>query len=227
MKKIITTLLFVIFSLVGSTGNRLMSEKKYEPETETLMSARFDLLNGLICSESRNYESVIDYIKLHEGFAGGKEYVCVSGRRTIGYGHVIKKGENFPPQISREFADSLLRDDFSKAYVMAQKYTPYLSGSRKLAVAHFIFSKGIGAFLGSGFRKAIRRNACVDSELVKWCHYRDRHTGRMVYSKVAASIQDWEIAMWHKDDELYEKENNYKLKCQEIAGDFQAELFSK
>ena len=202
MKKLITSLVLIPVFLAVSQ-NRLMSEK-YEPELEKYTaSTRFDLQNGLMCSESKNYESVLDYIKAHEGFAGGREYICVSGRRTIGYGHVVLKGEKFPERITKQFADSLLRADFSKSYGLAQKYAPELKGSRRLAVAHFIYSKGIAAFLQSGLRKTIKRGGNVDVEFAKWCHYTDRNTGHKVYSKVGAGIQKWETRMWHKDDALY------------------------
>ncbi|MBR6278899.1 MAG: hypothetical protein IKR41_09120 [Bacteroidales bacterium] len=209
MRKLITSLVLIPVFLTLSQ-NRLMSEK-YEPELEkNFTSSDFDLENSLMCSESKNYESVIDYIKAHEGFAGGKEYICVSGRRTIGYGHVILKGEKFPEIITREFADSLLRADFSKSYILAQKYAPQLLGSRRLAISHFIYSKGIAAFLQSGLRKAINRGGDVDAEFSKWCHYTDRKTGRKVYSKVGARIQKWEANMWHKDDELYASDKKLK-----------------
>jgi lysozyme len=182
--------------------SELCSEKEID---ESVIDFYFNLEDSLLCSERENYESVIDFIKAHEGYAGGKEYRCVSGRRTIGYGHVIKKGESFAPQISKEFADSLLRKDFSAAYNLTCKYTPQLKGSRKLAVAHFIFSKGITAFLKSGLRKAIESDMPVDEEFSKWCYYTDYKTGRKVYSKVGAGIQRWEHDMWHKDDALYAK----------------------
>lgn len=216
MKKIVSFLFLVpAFLLMCVPYNRLMSEQ-YEPEAENPETNRFDLQNGLICSENRNYESVIEYIKIHEGFAGGKEYICASGRRTIGYGHVIRKGESFPKQISREFADSLLRSDFSKAYAMTERFMPELQGSRKLAVAHFIYSKGIGAFLGSRLRKVMKKGGAVDAEFAKWCHYTDRHTGRKVYSRVGAKIQAWETAMWHLDDSLYAAYQN--INAGEVSG---------
>ncbi len=207
MKKLIASLVLVPVFLVGMPTTRLMSEK-CESDTELVQSfkpEKFDLEKELTHSETENYEKVIDFIKAHEGYAGGKEYTCVSGRRTIGYGHVIKKGEVFAEKISKEFADSLLRADFNAAYNLTCKYTPQLKGSRKLAVAHFIYSKGISAFLTSSLRKAIKRNAKVDNEFSKWCYYTDYQTGKKIYSKVGARIQKWENNMWHTDDDLYAK----------------------
>ncbi|MBQ3655821.1 MAG: hypothetical protein II956_03090 [Bacteroidales bacterium] len=213
MKKIITSLVLIPVILIGMPTTRSLSEKWDSELEKNCKTENFDLENALMCSEKANYETAINFIKAHEGYAGGKEYVCVSGRRTIGYGHVIKKGEKFADKISKEFADSLLRDDFSRAYNLASKYTPQLKGSRKLAVAHFIYSKGITAFLKSSLRKAIKRNAPVDEEFSKWCYYTDYKTGAKIYSKVGAGIQRWENAMWHKDDSLYiaHKKNSEKV----------------
>ena len=207
MKKIITSLVLIPVILMCMPTTRSLSEKWDSELEKNCKTVNSDLENRLMCSEKNNYESVIDFIKAHEGYAGGKEYVCVSGRRTIGYGHVIKKGEKFPEKITKEFADSLLRDDFSRAYDLATKYTPQLKGSRKLAVAHFIYSKGITAFLKRSLRKAIKKDAPVDGEFSKWCYYTDYKTGAKIYSKVGAGIQRWENAMWQKDDSLYTAHN--------------------
>ena len=204
MKKLITSLVAVPLLLITANSNVAMSEVNVESNyNESFKSSSFDIDNSLICSESKNYEGVIDYIKSHEGYANGKVYICVSGKLTIGYGHVIRKGENFAPQISKKTADSLLREDFKRAYALTERFTPFLKGSKKLAIAHFIYSKGIGAFLRSGLRQAIKNNGDVDEEFAKWCYYTDYKTGNKVYSKVAAGIQRWETKMWHTDDELY------------------------
>jgi len=171
----------------------------------TLDNTVFSLDQSIAESERKNYEAAIDFIKLHEGFANGRAYRCVSGKLTIGYGHVIQQGESFPEQISERFADSLLRADFKVSYATANKLYPEIRGSRKIVLAHFVFSKGIGSLLKSGLRKKIDEGGSVDEEFAKWCYYTDCKTGRKVYSKVAANIQKWENDMWHQDDILYVK----------------------
>ncbi len=206
MKKLITSLVAVPLLLITANSNVAMSEVSRElnyNQEEDYKVSSFDIENSLLCSEKLNYEGVIDYIKSHEGYANGEAYTCVSGKLTIGYGHVIREGENFGSRISKQTADSLLRQDFRKAYKLTEKFNPELEGSRKLAIAHFIYSKGIGAFLRSGLRQSIKNNGNVDVEFAKWCYYTDYKTGNKVYSKVGAGIQKWETNMWHKDDELY------------------------
>ena len=138
----------------ANPGNPLLSEQSENLDIRPASSDTFNLDLALEQSWRSNYEEVIDFIKQHEGFANGRPYRCSAGKLTIGYGHIIQKGEHFPHQISRETADSLLRRDFNRAIRTAEKFTN-LKGSRKLAVAHFIFSKGCGAFNKSTLRKEI------------------------------------------------------------------------
>ena len=206
MKKLFLTLLLIIAIAMLSTGNKLMSERYiHDSRIATHDGTYFDFERSLAESERRNYEVAIDFIKLHEGFANGRAYRCVSGKLTIGYGHVIRHGEHFPEQISERFADSLLRADFKVSYAVANKYFPEQRGSRKIVLAHFVYSKGIGSLLKSGLRRQIEAGGEVDKEFAKRCYYTENKTGRKVYSKVAARIQQWERDMWHKDDILYVK----------------------
>ncbi|MCQ2252167.1 MAG: lysozyme [Bacteroidales bacterium] len=203
MKKLITSLVIVPFLMLTVPVGQLKSEKFIEDleVKKTLTPEEFN--TRLDESEKLNYEKAIEFIKIHEGFAGGQAYTCVSGHPTIGYGHVIGENEEFPEQITLEFADSLLRSDVKKAYKTANKLYPELHGSRKVAITHFLYSKGIGAFLKSGLKKQIDANGDVDEEFGKWCYYKNHKTGNKVYSKVAARIQKWETEMWHADDDTY------------------------
>jgi lysozyme len=56
----------------------------------------------------------LDFIKRHEGFSG-QVYPDSAGNPTIGYGHLIKPGENFDQGITQERAAALLRQDVQRA----------------------------------------------------------------------------------------------------------------
>lgn len=56
-------------------------------------------------------EKVIFLIKVNEGFRR-KMYLCPAGLPTIGYGHVILKGERFE-EITEEEAGALLQKDLA------------------------------------------------------------------------------------------------------------------
>ena len=142
------------------------------------------------------YEDAIRFIKEHEGFAGGKVYVDVAGIRTIGYGHVVLKTDNFTGKISRKTADQLLRKDFDKAIKAAERETD-LTGYKKIAIAHFIFAKGIGNYLRSHLSTLVADSKPIDEELKKWCYYRNTK-GNMVRSEYSYNIRLWEIEMFNK-----------------------------
>ncbi len=192
----------VVVLTFATTGGNLMSEQSENVRHQIKTVEPFNLDEALEQSWQKNYEEVIAFIKHHEGFANGHAYRCASGNLTIGYGHIIRKGEHFPAQITKQQADSLLRSDFRQAIRTAEKLTN-LKGSRKLAVAHFIFSKGCGAFTRSTLRKEIALNGDIDREFMRWCWYTKPGTKQKVKSNVAEGISRWEVKMWHKDDNLY------------------------
>lgn len=145
----------------------------------------------------KGYNEAIEFIKSHEGFAGGKAYYDAAGIKTIGYGHVIKPGEHFPERITKKQAGNLLRKDFDKAVKAAERETD-VKGYKKIVVAHFIYAKGIGNFLKSTFRKRVLKNKPVDEELKKWCYYRNSE-GVPVRSEYIYKIRLWEIEMYNRE----------------------------
>lgn len=56
----------------------------------------------------------LDFIKKHEGFSS-LPYICAAGKETIGYGHVIKQGEQFPCGVTEQQAEEILLDDVAEA----------------------------------------------------------------------------------------------------------------
>ncbi len=146
---------------------------------------------------NKAYEETINYIKEHEGFSEGNVYTCPSSYNTIGYGHVILPSDTFNSgNISYEIADKLLRDDFDKAVKAVERETK-LEGYKKLAIAHFIFAKGIGNFKKSVLRQLILENKPIDEELKKWCFYKNSR-GVLVRSEYAYRIRLWEIEMYNR-----------------------------
>ena len=83
----------------------------------------------------------IKRIKFTEGLVN-HVYKCPGGHNTIGYGHLIKRGEHFTT-ITDEQADSLLDADYQ---FCIDNVPPIYHGNAKLAIARFIFGTGIGTF---------------------------------------------------------------------------------
>ena len=57
-------------------------------------------------------EKAVDFIKEIEGFRS-RSYYCKGNEKTIGYGHVILKGEYYDV-ITQKLADTILRNDLKK-----------------------------------------------------------------------------------------------------------------
>jgi len=143
---------------------------------------------------NKEYEKTLQYIKDHEGFANGKAYTCPGGHRTIGYGHIILENEHFT-EITEQQADSILRVDFNKS-LRALDANIKLDGSKRLAMAHFVFAKGIGSFNRSTLKKKILSNERIDNEIKKWCYYTNAK-GEKVKSQHAYNIRSWELSMYN------------------------------
>lgn len=142
------------------------------------------------------YDEALKFIKDHEGFNGGKIYTDVAGIQTVGYGHVILPKDTFTTTVSKELAERILREDFEKAIKAAERETD-LQGYKKIAIAHFIFAKGVGNFNKSSLKKMIKAQKNINEELKKWCYYRGRK-GKMVKSAYSYNIRLWEIEMYNR-----------------------------
>lgn len=105
----------------------------------------------------------IDLIKRYEGFRE-TPYLCPAKKRTIGYGHVIKKGEGIV-RISKSAAEKLLLQDLEKA----EKTVNHLV-KRKLrqgqfdALVSIVFNWGVGNFARSTALKRLNKST-VEEEL--------------------------------------------------------------
>ncbi|MEN8120433.1 MAG: lysozyme [Bacteroidota bacterium] len=143
---------------------------------------------------NKQYEKTLEYIKDHEGFADGTAYICPGGHKTIGYGHIILGNEDFS-QITEQQADSILRADFNKA-IRVLDANIKLDGSKKLAIAHFVYAKGIGSFNRSTLKKKILKNESIDTEITKWCYYTNSK-GEKVKSQHALNIRKWELDLYN------------------------------
>lgn len=110
-----------------------------------------------------------DLIKRLEGFSP-VPYPDSGGRMTIGYGHLIRPGESFI-RISREEAESLLKEDIREAEIAVNSYVKVpLSENQKTALVSFVFNIGAGAFLDSDMLEILNRGDYngAASEFRRW-----------------------------------------------------------
>ena len=199
MKFYFKTSIFFVLSMLLSPNvvykNIFPAEKVVVKENKEMKQAEKNYISKY--QFEKGYDEAIEFIKSHEGFAGGKAYYDAAGIKTIGYGHRIKKGEVFPERITQKEAENILRKDFDKAVWYAERES-HVTGYKRIVVAHFIYAKGIGNFLRSTFKKKVAANETVDEELKKWCYYRGTD-GNMVRSEYIYKIRLWEIEMYNRE----------------------------
>jgi len=98
----------------------------------------------------------LDLIKEFEGFEA-EPYICAGGKNTIGYGHVIKKGEAFDT-ITEETATALLADDVEDAEGAVNDYVHVeLTQNQFDALVSFVFNIGGIAFYRSTLLKKLNK----------------------------------------------------------------------
>jgi lysozyme len=125
-------------------------------------------------------------IKRFEGFCA-TVYRCPAGIPTIGYGHVIKRGETFKP-LSEFEATELLRADAGIAERAVQRLiTVPLTQNQFDAVVSFTFNLGEGALERSSLRQLINvgQFAKVPSELNRWVFAKGKKLPGLVLRRLA------------------------------------------
>lgn len=193
LSKLLLILNVCMFVCSGFLAVQDKEEMKAKQLSETEENA---LVTNPMQDWNENYENTIKFIKKNEGFAEGKAYICPGGYKTIGYGHVILEGETFQ-ELTEKQADSLLRVDFNKAIKHVDQIVD-LPGNRKLAIAHFVFTKGIGTFIKSNLKDKVLRGESIDEELLKMCYYTNR-SGERIKSQLALKIRKWEIDLYNQN----------------------------
>jgi RHS repeat-associated protein len=84
----------------------------------------------------------LNFIKQHEGYRD-KVYKDVAGNPTIGYGHLIKEGENFEKGVTEQKASELLSQDTKTAVsAVNAKVTAKLSQTAFDALVDFAYNLG-------------------------------------------------------------------------------------
>lgn len=114
----------------------------------------------------------IPLIKTFEGFSP-KKYICPAGYSTIGYGHLIKNGENFPEFISEKEAENLLILDCKKFEPAVLKLIKApLNENQFSALISFVFNLGAGALQSSTLRQKLNRLEYISaaSEFPRWVY---------------------------------------------------------
>ncbi|MEM4359705.1 MAG: lysozyme [Candidatus Bilamarchaeaceae archaeon] len=117
---------------------------------------------------------LIEMAKRYEGFYP-EPYICPGGYRTIGYGHVIRKDEEFKHPISEEQATQILIEDLKGAVAQALFLSPllrYEPSDRLTAIADFIFNLGSGRYKASTLRYYVNTKQFQEAarQILRWVY---------------------------------------------------------
>lgn len=113
-------------------------------------------------------QNCINLIKYSEGFYP-KAYICSAGYLTIGYGHLVKKGE--PLFITEEQAEEYLKKDLLVAQrSVCRLINVPLTDNQYDALVSWTFNLGGGALQRSTLRMKLNRFEYheVPGEIRKW-----------------------------------------------------------
>ena len=132
----------------------------------------------------------IALIKRYEGFSA-QPYICPAGYETIGYGHVVRAGENFSEGIDMPWAEQLLRDDLRTAERAVIRYIDVpLSDNQFAALASFTFNLGAGALQRSTLRRVVNRGEhfAVPHQLSRWIYAGGKPLKGLVKRRVEEAV---------------------------------------
>jgi len=116
----------------------------------------------------RTSEQGLALIRQYEGFSAVC-YICPAGKQTIGYGHVIRKNEQFTGGISESDARKLLMQDVKGAeQAVIRLVTAVLTQNQFDALVSFTYNVGAAAlakssllrFLNAGNPDAAAQEFC-------------------------------------------------------------------
>lgn len=109
-----------------------------------------------------------------EGFSS-KPYICPAGYLTVGYGHLVKPGEDFSLGISQAEAHGLLeRDVQGSCNAVNRLVTVPLEQCQFDALVSFVYNLGSGSFQRSTLRQKLNREdyESAANEFSKWVYAR-------------------------------------------------------
>jgi GH24 family phage-related lysozyme (muramidase) len=142
MKTRAPTQLFAVATVIVALA--CVSKPQVRGETAAIAA-----LGATGTSQKRMSDSGLARIRGHEAYKG-RSYDDGAGNMTIGYGHLIRAGENFSAGLTEAQADSLFRADVERVVNPAfDRITIELNQNQIDALGSFIFNVGTGGFVKS------------------------------------------------------------------------------
>jgi len=176
---IVTGLLLAATHVVWSNPKKTLQQDKIEVKR---------LPADTVFVDTCYYSQAIDHIKSYEGFRSTC-YRDNDGSLTIGYGHHLRKGENYSV-IDTVIGEKLLVEDLTKCINYIEKITD-LRNNKSLAMGMLAYNCGTGRVDGY-----IKRGLLDSIEaLPQYCHYTSSN-GIWVKSKKLQERRIFELKIY-------------------------------
>src|ERR1700680_2742067 len=110
-------------------------------------------------------ENGISLVESSEGLSLSV-YKDVAGNPSIGYGHLLTEGEEYPTGITQEQAEGLLKQDLAIADEVVSRLVPQANQNQHDALCDFCFNLGRGSLvmlLSHGFDQ-------IPAQLPRWVY---------------------------------------------------------
>lgn len=114
-------------------------------------------------------ERCVELVKYYESYRK-KPYICPAGYLTVGYGHVLRPGEEIT-ELTVDEAGHLLSKDLQLTEKKVKVYTKVLLNSNQLdALISLVFNIGAGAYQRSTLRMKLNRSEYEEAaeEILRW-----------------------------------------------------------
>ena len=151
----------------------------------------------------RMSDSGLARIRQSEKFMA-RPYDDGAGNLTIGYGHLIRKGEGYSAGISEAAADTLFRQDVARVVNPAlDRITIELTQNQVDALGSFIFNVGTGGFLKSLLSLVnAGEHELATSRMLKFITGRDARSGRRRILRGLLTRRQFEVALYKRPTPL-------------------------
>lgn len=133
----------------------------------------------------------IAFIQQAEGFSS-YSYVCAAGKKTIGFGHVIRASDRFQEPISVAEATQLLHTDVEVYESAVNSLKLELSQNQFNALVSLCYNIGVKAFLNSTLVRKLKAGKFKEAEpeFLRWRFIQKQE------SKGLLQRREKELALW-------------------------------
>ena len=190
LKRRATTRLFVAATAVVALA--LVSEPRFRG-----LGAAITAAASTGTEPKRMSDSGLARIRQREAFMA-KPYDDGAGNLTIGYGHLIRTGENYSAGITEAAADTLFRQDVERVVNPAlDRITIDLTQNQVDALGSFIFNVGTGGFLKNLLTYVnAGKHEQTTSRMLKFITGRDARSGRRRVLRGLLTRRRFEVALY-------------------------------